>query len=106
MNDQQGRISRASYNRMSKIYGFLSGISEKKLTRLAIQQELEPEPGELILEAGFGTGQVLSALAEAVGEDLRRVEVSGLAPAAAEVVSRLAGCGDPSVRRMLAAAGA
>ena len=68
MSDEQGRAARASYNKMSGIYGLLSDDSEKQFVEAAIRQELKPKPGEIILEPGFGTGQVLVALAEMVGD--------------------------------------
>ena len=56
---------------MSKIYGFLSNSSEKEFVEKAIRQVLKPARGETVLEPGFGTGQVLAALAEMVGEEGR-----------------------------------
>lgn len=67
----QQETARASYNRMSKIYSFLSDESEQRFVSAAIEGLLQPEPGEVVLEPGFGTGQVLVALAELVGEDGR-----------------------------------
>ncbi len=67
MNAEQGQTARASYNKMSRVYGLLSNGSEKKFVEVAIRQVLRPEPAEIILEPGFGTGQVLAALAEMVG---------------------------------------
>lgn len=71
MINEQSEIARASYNRMSKVYGFLSNSSERKFVEVAIRQVLKPERGESILEPGFGTGQVLVALAGMVGEEGR-----------------------------------
>lgn len=65
MNDSEQ--TRDAYNRMSRIYGALSDSSEKRFVDQAIHGMLRPQPGERILEPGFGTGQVLVALAEAVG---------------------------------------
>lgn len=48
MNTEQGQFARASYNKMSKVYGLLSNSSEKKFVELAIRQVLKPEPAELI----------------------------------------------------------
>jgi len=68
MNADQGQTARASYNKMSRVYGLLSNSSEKKFVEVAVRQVLKPEPAEIILEPGFGTGQVLAALAEMVGD--------------------------------------
>lgn len=68
MSTEQGETARASYNTMSRVYGFLSSSSEKKFVEVGIKQVLKPQPGELILEPGFGAGQVLASLAEVVGE--------------------------------------
>lgn len=65
---EQEETARASYNRMSKIYGMLSDDSEKEFVKIALDEVLQPKEGDIILEPGFGTGQVLLALAEMVGE--------------------------------------
>ena len=65
---RQQNTARASYNRMSKVYAFLSDESEQRFVSDAIEGMLEPQPGESVLEPGFGTGQVLVALAELVGD--------------------------------------
>jgi ubiquinone/menaquinone biosynthesis C-methylase UbiE len=59
--------ARASYNRLSRWYDAFSGSSEAKYRDLGLQK-LNPQPGETILEIGFGTGQGLLALAKATGE--------------------------------------
>lgn len=71
LSDQQAQqqTARASYDRMSKVYAWLSDDSEKRFVDLAIDGLLKPQPGEAVLEPGFGTGQVLAALAQAVGPD-------------------------------------
>lgn len=66
---EQQSTARRSYNRMSRVYGMLSDSSEKQFVREAIEGMLQPKPGQVILEPGFGTGQVLVALAELVGEE-------------------------------------
>lgn len=63
----QQRTARAGYNRLSRVYGMLSDSSEKRFVREAVEEMLRPAPGERILEPGFGSGQVLVALAELVG---------------------------------------
>lgn len=68
-SNEQQRVARESYNKLSPVYGFLSNSSEKKFVKVAIEQELEPKEGERILEPGFGAGQVLVALARMVGTE-------------------------------------
>jgi ubiquinone/menaquinone biosynthesis C-methylase UbiE len=69
MSLDQRETARASYNKMSRVYGFLSSSSEKEFVEVAIRQVLRPLPGEIVLEPGFGAGQVLVALAEMTGKD-------------------------------------
>jgi len=61
--------ARQSYNSMSRFYSLLSNGSEKKFVKTAIEGFLKPRAGERVLEPGFGSGQVLVALARAVGEE-------------------------------------
>lgn len=93
MSVEQSEAARASYNRMSRVYGLLSNSSEKKFVEVAIRQVLEPRDGEVILEPGFGAGQVLLALARMVGPTGRvcGIDVSDGMVAAAR--RRLAGSG-------------
>lgn len=63
----QEESARRNYNRLSGVYSLLSDRSEERFVATAIDELLQPQPGEVILEPGFGTGQVLVALAEAVG---------------------------------------
>lgn len=65
---QDKEAVRASYDRMSRVYGFLSNGSERRFVEVAIEQLLAPGEGEVVLEPGFGAGQVLVALAEKVGD--------------------------------------
>jgi demethylmenaquinone methyltransferase/2-methoxy-6-polyprenyl-1,4-benzoquinol methylase len=58
--------AQASYNRLSSWYDALAGSSEKKYRDLGLRK-LNAQPGERILELGFGTGHCLVALAQAVG---------------------------------------
>ncbi|MDZ4248774.1 MAG: methyltransferase domain-containing protein [Candidatus Nanopelagicales bacterium] len=71
MDNQQEETARSSYNRMSKVYALMSDSSEKRFISEAIEDLLKPQPGEVVLEPGFGTGQALAALAELVGAEGR-----------------------------------
>ena len=58
--------ARDAYNRMSGWYDWLAGSSEQKFSGAGLHA-LNAQPGETVLEIGFGTGHNLLTLARAVG---------------------------------------
>lgn len=56
-----------AYDRISRWYDWLASSSERPLTEVGLKK-INVSSGEKVLEIGFGTGQALLALAEAVGD--------------------------------------
>ncbi len=59
---------RAYYNKIAKAYDLLAEHSERPMREKGLAK-LDAQPGERILEIGFGTGHCLVELAGAVGSD-------------------------------------
>lgn len=59
--------AKESYDKISRFYDFFAGTFENKYRTIALEW-LHVTNGETVLEIGFGTGQCLRHLAEAVGE--------------------------------------
>lgn len=54
------------YDKIAKVYDLLSEEAEKPMREAGLKM-LAPQPGERILEIGFGTGHCLVEIAQAVG---------------------------------------
>ncbi len=84
--------AQATYNRLSSIYDLLAGSSEKPYREEGLKM-LAVQPGEVVLEIGYGTGQALVQLASAVGP-LGEVYGIDISPGMWEVArERIAGAG-------------
>jgi demethylmenaquinone methyltransferase/2-methoxy-6-polyprenyl-1,4-benzoquinol methylase len=67
--DLRGKAhTQAAYDRLSGWYDWLSGPAERRYSRLGMEL-LAVQPGETVLEIGFGTGHALSDLARFCGAD-------------------------------------
>ena len=58
--------ARRFYDRISRVYGFISGFERKHAERAL--ERLRITGGETVLEVGFGSGHCLVRIAELVGE--------------------------------------
>jgi demethylmenaquinone methyltransferase/2-methoxy-6-polyprenyl-1,4-benzoquinol methylase len=58
--------TKALYDKISKVYDLLSESTEGPVREAGLQM-LAPQPGETVLEIGYGTGHALVWLARAVG---------------------------------------
>jgi demethylmenaquinone methyltransferase/2-methoxy-6-polyprenyl-1,4-benzoquinol methylase len=63
---QSKAATNAYYNKIAKVYDLLSEEAEKPMREAGIKK-LAAQPGERILEVGFGTGHCLVEIAKAVG---------------------------------------
>lgn len=87
--------TKALYDRISKIYDLLSEHTEGPVREAGLWV-LAPQPGETVLEIGFGTGHALVWLARAVGPSgkVHGVDLSDGMMAVAEALVRREGFAD------------
>ena len=62
--------TKAFYNKLARVYDLLAEHSEQPMREIGLQM-LAAQPGQTVLEIGFGTGHCLVELAKAVGSDGR-----------------------------------
>ncbi|PWH15610.1 MAG: hypothetical protein DDG59_11225 [Anaerolineae bacterium] len=65
---------RRNYDRLSRWYDLITASTEERYRRQGLRV-LDPQEGEMILEVGFGTGNALVAIAQAVGNSGKAVGV-------------------------------
>ena len=63
---EQRQETRSSYNKLSRWYDLMAGGYESKYSMQGIKL-LNPQPGDAILEVGFGTGHSFASLVQSVG---------------------------------------
>ena len=70
--------TRRYYDKIARVYDILSERAEEPMRRKGLQL-LAPQPGEVILEIGFGTGHSLAELARAVAPSgkVYGIDISG-----------------------------
>ncbi|MBM3156297.1 MAG: methyltransferase domain-containing protein [Chloroflexi bacterium] len=87
--------ARASYDRLSRWYDLLSGRFERRYRDAGLRM-LDARKGEVVLEIGFGTGNCILALANAVGAEGKvcGIDISPGMCSVAETKLRKAGLSD------------
>jgi demethylmenaquinone methyltransferase/2-methoxy-6-polyprenyl-1,4-benzoquinol methylase len=84
--------TKALYDKISKVYDLLSESTEGPVREAGLQM-LAPQPGETVLEIGYGTGHALVGLARAVGPSgkVHGIDLSGGMRAVADSLVRQQG---------------
>jgi demethylmenaquinone methyltransferase/2-methoxy-6-polyprenyl-1,4-benzoquinol methylase len=92
--------TKALYDKISKVYDRLSEHTEGPVREAGLRM-LAPQPGETVLEIGFGTGHALVGLARAVGPSgkVHGIDLSDGMVALAEALVRHEGFADRVVLR-------
>jgi demethylmenaquinone methyltransferase/2-methoxy-6-polyprenyl-1,4-benzoquinol methylase len=78
--------ARRFYDRMSRIYDYISGLFERKYAFKALKL-LDVKEGESILEIGFGAGHCLAEIALSIGETGKAYGID-ISPGMLEVAKR------------------
>ncbi len=90
MSEEQRETNQTFYDRISQAYDFIADAGEHK-ARETGERALQLQPGERVLEIGFGTGNSLIDLAKAVGPEgcVSGIDVSpGMLAVAEEKISK------------------